>query len=192
MSYFVKVWQQQNPGANGAAPRQPTQVELGDFVSKQTTTLTTHIAKLLPPRNIENPDRDPIGDVSVHTFQDFPTAELAGPSFADSALGWLGNHWSTLGTGFFGLVSLLMLRSLVKAIPVPEARTTTEETDAAETATPAAPGEPAAVAADGSTPKKLLRRAKSGTSLRDELAEIVKEDPDTAASILKSWIGNAI
>jgi flagellar biosynthesis/type III secretory pathway M-ring protein FliF/YscJ len=30
-----------------------------------------------------------------------------------------------------------------------------------------------------------------GPSLKDELAELVREDPDAAASILRNWISNA-
>ena len=29
----------------------------------------------------------------------------------------------------------------------------------------------------------------SGPSLRDELSDLVKEDPDAAANILRTWIG---
>jgi flagellar biosynthesis/type III secretory pathway M-ring protein FliF/YscJ len=38
---------------------------------------------------------------------------------------------------------------------------------------------------------RLKRRAKSGPSLRDELVEIVREDPDAAGNILRNWIGSA-
>ena len=38
---------------------------------------------------------------------------------------------------------------------------------------------------------KLKRRVKSGPSMRDELVEIVRDDPDAAANILRSWIGGA-
>jgi flagellar biosynthesis/type III secretory pathway M-ring protein FliF/YscJ len=34
-------------------------------------------------------------------------------------------------------------------------------------------------------------RLKKGKSLKDELVEIVREDPDAAADILRSWIGKA-
>lgn len=37
--------------------------------------------------------------------------------------------------------------------------------------------------------RRLRRMAGSGPSLRDELSELVKEDPDSAANILRSWIG---
>jgi flagellar biosynthesis/type III secretory pathway M-ring protein FliF/YscJ len=31
----------------------------------------------------------------------------------------------------------------------------------------------------------------SGRSLRDELSELIKEDPDAAANVLQNWIGDA-
>ena len=39
--------------------------------------------------------------------------------------------------------------------------------------------------------KRFSKRLASGPSLKDELAEMVREDPDAAASILRTWIGNA-
>lgn len=42
-------------------------------------------------------------------------------------------------------------------------------------------------------PEKVLKRRfqTSGPDLRAELQEIVKENPDAAANILRSWIGEA-
>jgi hypothetical protein len=34
-------------------------------------------------------------------------------------------------------------------------------------------------------------RFKKGKSLKDDLVEIVREDPDAAADILRSWISKA-
>jgi flagellar biosynthesis/type III secretory pathway M-ring protein FliF/YscJ len=34
-------------------------------------------------------------------------------------------------------------------------------------------------------------RLKKGPTLKDDLTELVKEDPDGAAAILRTWIGNA-
>ena len=36
-----------------------------------------------------------------------------------------------------------------------------------------------------------LRFSSSGRSLRDELTELVREDPDAAASVLQNWISEA-
>jgi flagellar M-ring protein FliF len=102
---------------------------------------------------------------------------------------FLGEYWATLGMIGLGLFSLVMLRSMVRSAPVPTptpARVlpgvfpgvTTAEVPASEAARP--------------TPAARLRRFQgSGRSLRDELSDLVKEDPNVAANILKSWISHA-
>jgi flagellar M-ring protein FliF len=47
--------------------------------------------------------------------------------------------------------------------------------------------------AEAAEPEKVLRRRfqSSGPDLRSELQEIVRENPDAAANILRSWIGEA-
>ena len=83
------------------------------------------------------------------------------------------------------VASLLMLRSIVRSGPplpptpelkLPDLGAKTPEAAAAE--------------AEGKQ-KGRLKRRPGGQSLRDELVEIVREDPDTAANILRGWIGNA-
>lgn len=82
------------------------------------------------------------------------------------------------------LVSLLMLRAIVKAGPPPPPA---PELKLPDLGVPP----PAASGADAEAAKKgRLKRRTSGQSLRDELVEIVREDPDTAANILRGWIGN--
>jgi flagellar M-ring protein FliF len=85
-----------------------------------------------------------------------------------------------------GLVSLLMLRSLVRGGAEPAAAP-------AELPVAAATGgaHEEAAEADATTTSRTLRWRASGMSLRDELTELVREDPDAAAAILRSWIGNA-
>ena len=60
---------------------------------------------------------------------------------------------------------------------------------------PIRPQAPAEEAADNRPREKakprFKRRLGTGPSLRDELVDMVREDPDAAASILRGWIGNA-
>jgi flagellar M-ring protein FliF len=44
-------------------------------------------------------------------------------------------------------------------------------------------------AVEATAARRLRRMTGSGPSLRDELSELVKDDPDSAANILRSWIG---
>ena len=82
-----------------------------------------------------------------------------------------------------------MLRSMVKAIP------TSSSGEAA--ATPAGATtlslEPSGDVDDDSEDEvggddRPKLRLKKGPTLKDDLVEIVREDPDAAAAILKSWI----
>jgi flagellar M-ring protein FliF len=89
-----------------------------------------------------------------------------------------------------GLVSLLMLRSMVRA-PAGSAPAA-----AASTSQPAQPRlalhEPPADD-DDPEPVRALKThfTITGPDLKAELQDIVKENPDAAANILRSWIGEA-
>jgi flagellar M-ring protein FliF len=91
-----------------------------------------------------------------------------------------------LGVAMF---SLLVLRSIVTSKP----------TDAGAVPAAGAPGltlhveEPpaGADASDEPANDRPRLRLKKGKSLKDDLVEIVREDPDAAADILRSWIGKA-
>jgi flagellar M-ring protein FliF len=100
-----------------------------------------------------------------------------------------------LGLGVF---SLLMLKSFVSAVPVtaePQIHLTTihDDDDAAKesaAATSGAAGESREAGAKPKSQRTLQRRLGSGPSLREELIEMVREDPEAAANILRGWIGN--
>ena len=57
--------------------------------------------------------------------------------------------------------------------------------------TPEGEGQPAAPAGVQNVRNRLKRRTPHGPSLREELSELVKEDPDTAVNVLRAWIGNS-
>ena len=80
-------------------------------------------------------------------------------------------------------VSLVMLRSMVKSAPPVEQHTMPRLADTPEEETEEIPDRP---------PPVRVRRFTAGPSLRDEISTLVKEDPDTAANILKTWIGHAV
>ena len=81
-----------------------------------------HVAPLLP---LAEGVTDPTEYVTVSTFQDIPGKEIPAPGAAQSALAWLGEYWSMLGMIGVAMVSLLMLRSLVRSAPsMPETRAT--------------------------------------------------------------------
>ena len=102
-------------------------------------------------------------------------------------LTWFGQYWSTVSLLGLVLVSLLVLRSIARAAP--EATPTYGKPVVAKAEQPQ-PQE--AQAEKPETPTRLKRARKPGMSLRDELSQLVAEDPDAAANILRTWIGKTM
>ncbi|HUT10824.1 MAG TPA: hypothetical protein VMY42_10030 [Thermoguttaceae bacterium] len=178
VSYFEEIWKRLNPPAEGQEPRTPDQNDLQRIQEEATTKIRTHVANLLPTP-AAGTDRTQL--VEVNTFQDLKPAEIPGPGIGENVLGWLGQYWATLGMIGLAGFSLVMLRSMVKAAPAgSQAAATSGAADDDEEE-----GEEKAAI------NRLGRFTGSGHSLRDDLSELVQEDPDTAANILRTWIGNA-
>ena len=90
------------------------------------------------------------------------------------------------------LVSLMMLRSMIKSIPESEPTVALgNQTLALDLQEGNVESYSSNEESDASDDKRPKLRLKKGTTLKDDLSEIVREDPNAAAAILRSWIGNA-
>jgi flagellar M-ring protein FliF len=192
-SYFVRLWRKQNniPEDQKADDNQVAAIE-----AARMQEMKALIAGLLP---VSSPS-DPLKPVTIVAFDDFPAPDVEGPSVATGVLAWLGNYWSTLGMVGLGLFSLLMLRSTVKAsaatneTPEPATPFAATVPFAATLGETAAVGEKEEATGDKDAKKsaaRILKRREPGVSLKDELTELIREDPDGAAAILRGWIGSA-
>jgi flagellar M-ring protein FliF len=92
-------------------------------------------------------------------------------------------NWQAGGLGVLGLVGVVMLRSMMKTAQPGEAPAPiADEEEAPKENEPPSPG----------VISQLRERFNtSGPSLREELQELVKEDPEAAANVLRNWIGEA-
>jgi flagellar M-ring protein FliF len=190
-SYFAKIWQMRNPPASGEAAKTPPADQLKRIEEEKIKEIEEAVIGLLPP--------PPKGDdrykpVKVVSYDETPLAEIEPPNSTAKALDWLAENWQTLGLfalAAFGVVFLRgMIRSANQAVPV------TQVADAKDSRTNIAedPGhtEPAAIKEPAAAANVLKKRFQgSGRGLREELAELVREDPDAAANVLKLWISNA-
>jgi flagellar M-ring protein FliF len=136
--------------------------------------------------------RDTRKRVKVVALDTLPAPAIVPPSMASKALAWSGRYWNTVAMLGVAMFSLMVLRSVVKNAPAPSA---TPQTAAAAPALTLTSEEPAG---RGDTPAgeepaddRPRLRLKKGTTVKDDLVEIVREDPDAAADILRSWIGKA-
>lgn len=189
-SYPISVWRERER-MKGNDPNQPLPDEfdttLANLKKVITDDFTNAIIQLLPGELAENK----LDDVEIVFLESLTPDPIEGPSTAQQALAWASQNFNTMTMAVVAMVSLMMLRSMVKSIPAPEPAVAiaapTLAVDTTEDANKAA-GDEAGDSEQGQRPRLRL---KKGDSLKDDLVEIVREDPDAAAAILRSWIGNA-
>ena len=89
-----------------------------------------------------------------------------------------------------GFFSLLILRNMVHSFPKNSSPPVASTGPVVKEGAVSPPEYD--VEANGQNTKQFLRRSsESSPNLREELVEIVREDPDAAAKVISSWIGNA-
>ena len=130
--------------------------------------------------------------VTVTTFQDIPVVEPPAPEFQQEVLSWARQSWRTLGTIGLALISLLALRSMVRA----QRSAGRGRAGGRQRAwTPAVEDGRNRPTTGGRHPSSARTRLlqhdahNAGPSSRDELSELVEDDPEAAANVLRSWIG---
>ena len=186
MSHVINTWRQLHPTPAGEAPKDPDPAEIAKIKEDLETKIEETARNLLPPFATGT---NPYPHITVTSYDDLKGEPIPAPSVAAQAGTWLAENWRTLAMLGIGAMCLVMLRSMVKSTAV------AEPIAAAAYAEPAMPRlhveeeEPD----EDAEPEKVLRRKfeMSGPNLKQELHELVKEDPDAAATILRNWIGDA-
>jgi flagellar M-ring protein FliF len=194
--YFEQVWLQRNPPADGQPPKKPDAAALTQIQDEETKKIREHVAALIPPPSDAGAAPvDMKSLVTVTTFSRIVLPEIAGPSMVDGLVDWLRGSWSTVAMVGLALVALMMLKSFVAAVPaapeMPAVLAASFSDEAQATPAGAAASAEAGEAGKGKKQRSLQRKEAGGPSLREELIEMVREDPDAAANILRGWIGNA-
>lgn len=191
--YLIDVWRERQrrlgEDVSGDLPVD-IDTQLEGVQTTVTRDISTVVGQLLPKHLAENQFQY----VSVTFFETLPVDAIEGPSTADVVLGWTGQNFSTITMAAIALAGLLMLRSLVKGIPPADPVTSVAgptlsinlgDHDAADSGGTNAEKD---AAEEVDRPKLKLNK---GSNLKDELTDIVREDPDAAAAILRGWISNA-
>lgn len=194
-TYYEEIWRKQRPPVVGGYRREPDVQALAEIESAEKKKIETAILPLLGNHELAAGQSS---QVAVTTYPAI-VAPLSPPTFRESAIAWLGQNWNTVGLGCLALVGLFLLRSMMKSLPAAAPRKPT----IAREAPPPMPPRPRAVFSDEeeidrraattrtSAPEGLRRRATAAATLRDELGDVVREHPDSAVNLLRTWIGNA-
>ncbi len=183
-SYLVKVWQKKNPPAEGEQPKVPADADLAQIEVSVTKAIQDAVVNLLPP---VPPGANGYTHVSVDIYDDFEPPPPEDEGVVAAAASWFAANWQPVGMLGLALVGLFVFRGVVKKnIPdtPPEIPPAILSLAAESEPEPEPDGEE-------SVESRLKRFRSNAPDLRTELTNMVKEDPDAAAAILRSWIGDA-
>jgi flagellar M-ring protein FliF len=182
-SHFVRVWKEQNPAVAGQPVKEPDAAQIAQIKQSELKMVEDIVRQLLPPAVVGT---NQYPQITVASYVEIPSTPIAAPTFAAQALDFLGESWRTIGMIAVGLVSLVMLRGMIRsAAPVPTSGAERAESPRLAVHEEEEEEEPPV--------ESVLRRKfdASGPNLKQELQLLVKEDPDAAAAILRNWIGDA-
>jgi flagellar biosynthesis/type III secretory pathway M-ring protein FliF/YscJ len=181
-THYLEVWRRENRSAE-AASREPQDEALSEIESRERQKIEQLVGNLLPGR-----DSGATRQVAISTFYP-PIGATGRAELREKAIEWITANWKIVSLVGCSLVGLLLLRSITRsmragvprtvAVPVDAPATLSLVTDSGQQAEVMEPGGPAA------------RRSAGRANLAGELAEVVRQDPDAAVSVLRSWIGNA-
>lgn len=182
-SYIVDVWKSRNPEVNTA----PKPEELAPVETQVKGDIQDLVEPLLRIKANKGQDNQKYSSVVV--LDSLPRPALEPPSMASNAVAWAGRSWNSLAMLAVAVFSLMVLRGVVKSASPsdgPSAASSSLTLHADELAAGSASNN-----ADEAAEDRPRLRLKKGNSLKDDLVDIVREDPDAAADILRSWIGKA-
>lgn len=190
-SYLIALFREEQR-RRGEDVTQPLPADINTIFETYRKQITLDVKGVITPLLPKQLAVNNFSDVSVSFFESLTPEPIASPSAANAAMVWASQNFNTLTMAGVALVSLVMLRSMVRSLPGPEPSTAAGAAtlSIAGTGTTDTKGE-ADAEAEPEDPQRPRLRLKKGTSLRDELTAIVKEDPDSAAAILRTWISNA-
>ncbi len=182
--HWARTWKERNRPADGSEPPEPTQQDIDNLAELQKTDIQDQVALLLG--KIESGE-NPWPRVHVTTFTSADIEPIVAPAATSNAVAWAQQNWTTLAMFALAVFSLLMMRSMVRSVPPASEAPTFSVSLGEESHHPVDEAGGEEFDEDG-RPRLKLRK---GPNLKDDLAAIVREDPESAAAILRAWIVQA-
>jgi len=184
MAYIENIWRQRL-----AAPsEQRAGAPAPDLETVQAQELANIRQLAAPLVQASSNDTDAVNRVAVTPLSTMVFDLATPPSLLATATGWLTSPWGPL-TVVLTLIGGGWMARMLRVTP-------NQATDNPETHDlPAATARLRNSRMDEPSPARptsaFHERIATTNSLRGELADMVREDPDVAANILRNWIGNS-
>jgi flagellar biosynthesis/type III secretory pathway M-ring protein FliF/YscJ len=204
-----KLFSLANPAPDGATAAIDTNKLQEFFEQNIRKPISEKVRALTQPGS--DVGQDPFEDIIVQMVPSLEFDVIPTTPMTETALSWLAANWQNLGLFCFGIVSLVMLRSMVNSVAKNEGAVSRADVELNRILPPdeySPETEEIIVEKDGSTrivkqkkPKEtdedresrenqLKKRFQNRQpNIREELAELVEADLDAAATVLKAWIG---
>ncbi|MDR0610217.1 MAG: hypothetical protein LBG58_08925 [Planctomycetaceae bacterium] len=200
--HVLETWYLQN-SKQGEAPPEPTAEELEATRENIRQATQRSVAQLLMPWWKPKSNPDPLSVVIVDFYHPKEEPEIVLTTWQQVQL-WLKQNWQSLSLMGLVFCGLCVLWSITKP-PKPEpivivegSETPLEVIEArvrAEMEAKAAAEAEAAANAEAEQEEEINRTLDSFGSIRslkDEIAELIAENPEAAAAVIRQWIGNAV
>lgn len=175
-SYFEQLWQQRRSASEASATPDDA-AGLAALRDEVCQRIQRHVLTVIP----HDPHGDPHSLVSVTSFEQVTGGPIAPRRSAGKTAGEDSPNWRTIALIGFVAAGLAgwwsTIRSSRKTAGASQPSLADQPEDDFLEAMPAQ--------------SAARRRDNAGASLRDNLARSVREDPDAAAKILRTWIGNS-
>jgi flagellar biosynthesis/type III secretory pathway M-ring protein FliF/YscJ len=181
-THYLEVWRRENRSPEGTA-REPDGEALAQIEARERQKIEQLVGNLLPGR-----DAGATRQVAVSTFYP-PSGATGRDELRERAIDWIAQNWKILSVVGLSLVGLLLLRSIVRSMRAGVQHSVAMPAEAPATLSLVIDSghQAEAIEAGGAA----ARRSAGRSNLAGELAEVVRKDPESAASVLRSWIGNA-
>lgn len=183
-SYYRQVWAQDfldgNPDKAVADVPSLDQEELQKLRDRTKLAIQTAVTPLLPEVSA---GEDDIELVEVWDFTDLPAREVASSGASQAALTWLAESWQTIAMILLAAFALMVARGAMKSIGGDADPAGFAEGFGLELPLPPEAPE----ADDGKTDQMEI----TGGSLKQELVGLVEGNPEVAANVIRSWVGEA-
>jgi flagellar biosynthesis/type III secretory pathway M-ring protein FliF/YscJ len=180
LSYFSRLLESRDPSL-----KQPTYVQLKPLIDEETTKMRESVARCVA---LASPT-----DVSIDTYVDAAPSLAAAPVAAATGSGFamlLGGHAKELGLGALALMSLFMASMMVRKStpsPLPAAAAVQPERKPGFFSVESLAGE--ATSTDGLLDgMELNEETVRTTQMVDQVSNMVRENPDAAAALVKRWL----
>ena len=192
-SYYRKVATQRlalDPASKDAALPALTDTDMAKLQKEAEDNIRAALEGQLPQVR-QGDDRFEL--VKVYSYTDLPLPVYPEPTLAESSLAWLNKSWSTVGLFVLVGMSLLMMFSWVRAQSTPEPDRAFSQGFGLEV--PASMADSLELSSETEAPEETEEESHSfqvtGGEIKEELSSLIKQNPDAAVSLLRTWIGKA-